>query len=82
MGLDEAVDGEPIIALFDIRNRSMIPSVNKMKRRNGMADELCQIFRFGIKGLFLADEEGFRSVLGLVGEIEGGHLGWFGSVGG
>jgi hypothetical protein len=80
MGLDETVNREPIIALLDIRNRSMIPSVNEMKRRDGMVDELGQVFGFSIKGLFLVNEEGFRSVFGLIGEVEGGHLGWDGMV--
>jgi hypothetical protein len=77
MALDETVDSEPIIALFDIRNRSMIPPIHEMKRRNCMADEFSQVLRLCIKGLLLADEERFRSVFGLVREIEGGHWGWF-----
>jgi len=82
MSLDETVDGKPIIALLDIRNRAMIPPVNEMKRRDGMADEFSQVLRFGVKRFLLMDEEGFRAVFGLVGEVERGHLVWFDSVGG
>jgi len=51
----------------------MIPPVNKMKRRNRIADKFSQVFRFGIKWLHLVDVERFRSVFGLVGEIETRH---------
>jgi hypothetical protein len=46
-----------------------------MKRRNRMTDELSQVFWLRVKRLRLMDAEGPRSVLGLAGEVEGGHCG-------